>query len=166
MGGEWGVGAALAFETLPAEGRRFSGLLQEGYVVGSLLAAALYWLLFPHLHGTGMFVGWRVMFMIGALPALLAFYLRSRWRIRPGLAGGEAAPDGGWIEPARFASDLKGLVTDGFFFFFFFFFFFVRSYCSHMRSIFRAVNGTLYSSLALPRRCRPGTRTVARGEKH
>jgi SHS family lactate transporter-like MFS transporter len=77
MGGEWGVGAALAFETLPAEGRGFfSGLLQEGYVVGSFLAAALYGLLFPHLHGTGMFVGWRVMFMIGALPALLAFYLR------------------------------------------------------------------------------------------
>src|SRR5690242_84382 len=62
MGGEWGVGAALAFETLPAEGRGFfSGLLQEGYVDGSLLAAALYWLLFPHLHGTGMMTGWRVM---------------------------------------------------------------------------------------------------------
>lgn len=77
MGGEWGVGAALAFETLPAEGRGFfSGLLQEGYVVGSLLAAALYWLLYPHLHGTGMFTAWRVLFMIGALPALLAFYLR------------------------------------------------------------------------------------------
>ncbi len=40
MGGEWGVGAALAFETLPAEGRGFfSGVLQEGYVVGYLLAA-------------------------------------------------------------------------------------------------------------------------------
>ena len=40
MGGEWGVGAALALETLPAEGRGFfSGLLQEGYVVGNLLAA-------------------------------------------------------------------------------------------------------------------------------
>jgi len=77
MGGEWGVGAALAFETLPAEGRGFfSGLLQEGYVVGSFLAAALYWLLFPHLHGTGMLAGWRVMFMIGSLPALLALYLR------------------------------------------------------------------------------------------
>jgi len=77
MGGEWGVGAALAFETLPNEARGFfSGLLQEGYVVGSLLAAALYGLLFPHLHGSGMLTPWRVMFMIGALPALLAFYLR------------------------------------------------------------------------------------------
>jgi SHS family lactate transporter-like MFS transporter len=76
MGGEWGVGAALALETLPAEGRGFfSGLLQEGYVCGNLLAAALFGLLFPHLHGTGMFLNWRVMFMVGALPALLAFYL-------------------------------------------------------------------------------------------
>ena len=76
MGGEWGVGAALALETLPARGRGFfSGLLQEGYVVGSLLAAAVFGLLFPHLHGTGMMTNWRVMFMVGALPALLAFYL-------------------------------------------------------------------------------------------
>ena len=42
MGGVWGVGAALALETLPAEGRGFfSGLLQEGYVCGNLLAALL-----------------------------------------------------------------------------------------------------------------------------
>ncbi len=77
MGGEWGVGAALALEVLPAERRGFfSGLLQEGYVVGNLMAAALYGLLFPHLHGTGMWTPWRVLFMLGALPALLAFYLR------------------------------------------------------------------------------------------
>ncbi len=77
MGGEWGVGAALALETLPASRRGFfSGVLQEGYVTGSLLAAALYGLLFPHLHGTGMLTNWRVMFMIGALPAFLAFYMQ------------------------------------------------------------------------------------------
>ncbi|ADW69145.1 MFS transporter [Granulicella tundricola] len=77
MGGEWGVGAALAFETLPAKGRGFfSGLLQEGYVVGNLLAGLLQWLLLPHLHGTGHFTPWRVLFMIGALPSLLAFYLQ------------------------------------------------------------------------------------------
>jgi MFS transporter, SHS family, lactate transporter len=77
MGGVWGVGAALALETLPPTNRGFfSGILQEGYVVGNLLAYALYGLLYPHLHGTGMFTGWRVMFMIGALPALLAFYLQ------------------------------------------------------------------------------------------
>ncbi len=77
MGGMWGVGAALALETLPAEGRGFfSGLLQEGYVIGNLLAAAVFGVVFPHLHGTGLMTNWRVMFMIGALPALLAFYLR------------------------------------------------------------------------------------------
>lgn len=77
MGGEWGVGAALALETLPAKGRGFfSGLLQEGYVIGNLLAALLYGLLFPHLHGVGMFTNWRVLFMIGALPAVLALYMR------------------------------------------------------------------------------------------
>jgi SHS family lactate transporter-like MFS transporter len=72
MGGEWGVGAALAFETLPKEGRGFfSGLLQMGYVVGYLLAALIYGTVFQ-------FVGWRGMFVIGALPALLVIYIRSR----------------------------------------------------------------------------------------
>ena len=47
MGGEWGVGAALTFETLPAEGRGFfSGVLQEGYAMGYLLAATVYGTLF------------------------------------------------------------------------------------------------------------------------
>jgi len=72
MGGEWGVGAALAFETLPAEGRGFfSGLLQEGYVVGYLMAALTYGTLFPIL-------GWRGMFVIGALPAFLVIYIRTK----------------------------------------------------------------------------------------
>src|SRR5579864_7550766 len=57
MGGEWGVGAALAFETLPAEGRGFfSGLLQEGYVVGYLMAAIVYGTLFPIIGWRGIFV--------------------------------------------------------------------------------------------------------------
>jgi MFS transporter, SHS family, lactate transporter len=72
MGGEWGVGAALAFETLPAEGRGFfSGLLQEGYVVGYLVAALAYGTLFPML-------GWRGMFVIGALPAAVVLYMLSK----------------------------------------------------------------------------------------
>ena len=72
MGGEWGVGAALAFETLPAEGRGFfSGLLQEGYVVGYLMAALVYGTLFS-------VVGWRGMFVIGALPASLVIYIRTK----------------------------------------------------------------------------------------
>jgi MFS transporter, SHS family, lactate transporter len=91
MGGEWGVGAALALETLPASGRGFfSGVLQEGYVVGNLLAAALYATVFPHLHGHGMLTGWRVMFMIGALPALLAFYMQFKVKESPTWSAAEA----------------------------------------------------------------------------
>jgi MFS transporter, SHS family, lactate transporter len=72
MGGEWGVGAALAFETLPAEGRGFfSGLLQEGYAVGYLMAALVYRTIFP-------MVGWRGMFIVGALPAFLVIYIRTK----------------------------------------------------------------------------------------
>jgi len=70
MGGVWGVGAALALETLPARGRGlFSGLLQEGYVIGNLLASALFALLFDR-------VGWRGMFVISAASALLVIYIR------------------------------------------------------------------------------------------
>jgi SHS family lactate transporter-like MFS transporter len=108
MGGEWGVGAALALETLPAESRGFfSGLLQEGYVCGNLLAAALFGLLFPHLHGTGMFLNWRVMFMVGALPALLAFYLNYKVDESPAWLAGQAqrARSGG--EGKAFAVQLR-----------------------------------------------------------
>jgi SHS family lactate transporter-like MFS transporter len=70
MGGEWGVGAALALETLPAKNRGFfSGLLQEGYVLGYLLASIVYKCLFAS-------IGWRGMFVVGALPALLVLYVR------------------------------------------------------------------------------------------
>ena len=90
MGGEWGVGAALALETLPAKGRGlFSGILQEGYVVGYLLASALFAFGFQSL-------GWRGMFVVGASPALLVLYIRARvdespvWR-----AGRTEKPPGG-----------------------------------------------------------------------
>jgi SHS family lactate transporter-like MFS transporter len=85
MGGEWGVGAALAFETLPAAGRGFfSGLLQEGYVVGYLIAALLYGTLFP-------VVGWRGMFVIGALPAFLVIYIRTKVHESPAWLQGRAS---------------------------------------------------------------------------
>jgi len=72
MGGVWGVGAALTFESLPKEGRGiFSGILQEGYAVGYLLAAAAFGLLFP-------WIGWRGLFIAGAAPALLVFFVESR----------------------------------------------------------------------------------------
>lgn len=71
MGGEWGVGASLAMESVPQKWRGLlSGLLQEGYAVGYLLAALAYYGVYPYL-------GWRAMFFLGGLPALLALYIRS-----------------------------------------------------------------------------------------
>jgi SHS family lactate transporter-like MFS transporter len=70
MGGEWGVGASLVMEKVPPRWRGvFSGMLQQGYAAGYLLAAFCYLLVFPHW-------GWRPMFFIGGLPALLALYVR------------------------------------------------------------------------------------------
>ncbi len=70
MGGEWGVGASLTMESIPAHARGFvSGLLQSGYPTGYFLASIVYGLLYQY-------IGWRGMFMVGVLPALLVFYLR------------------------------------------------------------------------------------------
>src|ERR1041385_3160798 len=72
MGGEWGLGASLAMESLPTETRGlFSGILQQGYAIGYLLAALVYWIVFPHF-------GWRGIFVVGALPAFLVIYIRAR----------------------------------------------------------------------------------------
>ena len=72
MGGEWGVGASLAMESVPVKWRGIlSGVLQEGYAFGYLLAAVAYWLVFPHF-------GWRAMFFIGGLPALLTLFIRAK----------------------------------------------------------------------------------------
>src|SRR6202166_339321 len=90
MGGEWGVGASLTMETIPPKTRGIvSGLLQAGYPSGYLLAAVLY--------GTSYhFLGWRGMFMVGALPAFLVLFIRRNveespaWRQRiaqPGRSG-------------------------------------------------------------------------------
>jgi MFS transporter, SHS family, lactate transporter len=71
MGGEWGVGTSLAMEKTPREKRGIvSGFLQEGYAAGNLLAGVVYFLVFPHY-------GWRAMFFIGGIPALLALYVRT-----------------------------------------------------------------------------------------
>ena len=72
MGGEWGVGASLAMEKVPPKLRGvLSGLLQEGYAAGYLLAAICYFFVFPRW-------GWRPLFFIGGLPALLALFVRYR----------------------------------------------------------------------------------------
>ena len=73
MGGEWGLGAALTMEALPAQRRGFySGFLQQGYMAGYLLAALAYNLVFTFTHWD-----WRALFVIGAIPALLILYIRS-----------------------------------------------------------------------------------------
>jgi MFS transporter, SHS family, lactate transporter len=70
MGGEWGVGASLTMESIPPHARGLvSGLLQSGYPTGYFLASIVYGLLFP-------IIGWRGMFMVGVLPALLVLYIR------------------------------------------------------------------------------------------
>lgn len=85
MGGEWGVGAALAFETLPSKDRGFfSGVLQEGYVVGYLLAALAYGTLFP-------IVGWRGMFVIGSLPAAIVLYILNKVEESPAWVQGQVS---------------------------------------------------------------------------
>ncbi len=70
MGGEWGIGASLTMETIPARARGLaSGVLQVGYPCGFLLASIVYGLLFDT-------IGWRGMFAVGVLPALLVVFIR------------------------------------------------------------------------------------------
>ncbi|HET7041089.1 MAG TPA: MFS transporter [Gemmatimonadales bacterium] len=72
MGGEWGVGASLVMEKVePGKRGAVSGLLQQGYAAGYLLAALAYFTFFPHW-------GWRPLFFLGGLPALLALFIRVR----------------------------------------------------------------------------------------
>ena len=73
MGGEWGVGASLVMEKVGCRrcAAPSSGLLQQGYAAGYLLAAVAYFVVFPRL-------GWRPLFFLGGLPALLALFIRAR----------------------------------------------------------------------------------------
>jgi MFS transporter, SHS family, lactate transporter len=72
MGGEWGVGASLAMESAPKKWRGvLSGVVQSGYSIGYLLAAVAARVVLPMW-------GWRAMFWVGGIPALLAFYIRFR----------------------------------------------------------------------------------------
>src|SRR5881396_1432523 len=72
MGGEWGLGASLTMESLPVDSRGlFSGILQQGYMFGYLFAAAVYGIVYP-------IFGWRALFVVGALPALLVIYIRAK----------------------------------------------------------------------------------------
>jgi MFS transporter, SHS family, lactate transporter len=79
MGGEWGVGASLALESASPRLRGLlSGLLQEGYAFGSLLAAFAFRLVYPYFNALYPGNGWRLMFFLGGLPALLSLFIRAR----------------------------------------------------------------------------------------
>ncbi len=97
MGGEWGVGASLAMESVPAKWRGIlSGVLQEGYALGNLLAAIAFWTVFPHW-------GWRPMFFIGGLPALLTLFIRAKVKESDAWKA-EAAARKGWGDYFRAVS--------------------------------------------------------------
>jgi len=86
MGGEWGIGASLAFETVPIRSRGLiSGILQAGYPCGYLLAAVVYGLLFER-------IGWRGLFVLGAAPALLVLYIFAKVPESPTWTAGRTQP--------------------------------------------------------------------------
>ena len=74
MGGEWGLGAALAMEKVPAERRGFfSGLLQEGYALGYLLASVAALVVMDWFH-----LSWRWLFALSIIPAMISLIIRYR----------------------------------------------------------------------------------------
>jgi MFS transporter, SHS family, lactate transporter len=95
MGGQWGVGTSLAMEKAPANKRgMLSGLLQQGYASGNVVAAICYFLVYPQ-------VGWRPLFFIGSLPAIL-LVLFIRFRVQESEVWRETQPEKvGWAQHAR-----------------------------------------------------------------
>jgi MFS transporter, SHS family, lactate transporter len=95
MGGQWGVGTSLAMEKAPANKRgMLSGLLQQGYASGNVVAAICYFLVYPH-------VGWRPLFFIGSVPAIL-LVLFIRFRVQESEVWRETQPQKvGWAQHAR-----------------------------------------------------------------
>jgi SHS family lactate transporter-like MFS transporter len=90
MGGEWGIGASLVMESIPAASRGvISGLLQEGYALGQLIGALVFWFLYPHFAAWfPALASWRVLFLLGVLPALLVLYVRRHVEESPAWAEG------------------------------------------------------------------------------
>lgn len=90
MGGEWASGEVLVAESWPSEHRgKVVGMVQSGWAVGYILAAILATLIIPYfeegkiyyipilgIEMDGINLGWRVLFLIGVLPAFLIFYIR------------------------------------------------------------------------------------------
>jgi SHS family lactate transporter-like MFS transporter len=101
MGGEWGLGSSLAMESIPPQARGFvSGLLQCGYPTGYLLASIAYGLLYQHNIG-GFIIGWRAMFLLSVLPALVVLFIRSHVPESPPFAEAQKAPKSKLIDTLR-----------------------------------------------------------------
>lgn len=100
MGGEWGIGASLVMESIPPKARGVvSGMLQEGYAIGQLLGALVFWFIFPHF--AEWFPGlasWRILFTLGILPSILILFIRRHvkespaWEATRGQAKAKADP--------------------------------------------------------------------------
>ena len=86
MGGVWGLGASLADGVGPQRATHgtYSGILQEGYAIGNLLAAVAFWTVFPRW-------GWRPMFFLSIVPALLTVGILSQVEESPAWKAAAAA---------------------------------------------------------------------------
>ena len=95
MGGEWGIASALTMETIPVSSRgAVSGLLQAGYPSGYLLASIAVSLFYDRL-------GWRYMFVLGVIPAVLVFFIRQAIDESPAWVGQQLAPRPGVLAVLR-----------------------------------------------------------------
>lgn len=95
MGGEWGIGSALTMETIPPSARGFvSGLLQVGYPSGFLLASLAVYLFYDRL-------GWRYMFVLGVIPALLVFFITRGVDESPAWTEQQSTPRSGLLSVLR-----------------------------------------------------------------
>ncbi len=98
MGGEWGLGSSLVMESIPAHARGFvSGLLQCGYPAGFLLASIAYGLLYGRTIGD-FTIGWRAMFLLSVLPALIVLFIRSHVPESPAFVEAQKGPKPGLWE--------------------------------------------------------------------
>ena len=97
MGGEWGIGASLALESIPVRSRGIvSGILQEGYAVGQLLGALVFAFAYPHFtEWLPNVASWRVLFAVGVIPALLVFYIRRNVKESPAFEASRGGSRGG-----------------------------------------------------------------------
>jgi SHS family lactate transporter-like MFS transporter len=100
MGGEWGIGASLVLESVPAKSRGvISGLLQEGYALGQLIGALVFWFIFPHFATWfPTIASWRILFTLGIIPSFLILFIRMHvpespaWEAQKGQAKAKIDP--------------------------------------------------------------------------